>query len=388
MKQWEEIIKDKMEEFDDTLPESVFAEFRARRDGTVHVPKRSRMIWAVVPAVAAGLAAILLLRQPSAPDEEIRIVRQPAVPVAQADIPAEPPVDVPKKAVVYEAVTPQAFVSSSATPKAVVNDAEPAKEPVAQAAETEEQPIEPVEQSAEQPAERPAEPLVEQVEAAAERPIIRISPVGGAITGGGLLAAVLSSALGNTDLSTETDYNWARIPYHSGLAHVNPKDIVASEDFLTGPIKHHSPIKTGLSVRMPVSEKLGITTGLEYSLYRSSFTFSQSGENKQSVHYLGIPVRLDWTFVSRRWFDVYLGGGLAGDYCLGATFAGRKIRSDGFGLSVLGAAGGQVNLTERISIYLEPEVSWDALPGRRVLQTYRSENPVMFSLATGLRINL
>ena len=55
MKQWEEIIKDKMEEFDDTLPESVFAEFRARRDGAVHVPKRSLMIWAVVPAVAAGL---------------------------------------------------------------------------------------------------------------------------------------------------------------------------------------------------------------------------------------------------------------------------------------------------------------------------------------------
>lgn len=383
MKQWEEIIKDKMEEFDDTLPESVFAEFRARRDGTVHVPKRSRMIWAIVPAVAAGLAAILLLRQPSAPDEEIRIVRQPAVPVAQADIPAEPPVDVPKKAVVSEAVTPQAFVSSSATPKAVVNDAEPAKEPVAQLAEPAEQTAEPEEQ----PTERTVGPMVEQSEPAAERPKIKISPAGGAITGGGLLAAVLSSALGNTDLSTETDINKAREPYDYATS-ADPKDIVAPKDFLTGPIKHHSPIKTGLSVRIPVSERLGITTGLEYSLYRSSFTFSQSGENKQSVHYLGIPVRLDWTFVSRRWFDVYLGGGLAGDYCLGATFAGRKIRSDGFGLSVLGAAGGQVNLTERISIYLEPEVSWDALPGRRVLQTYRSENPFMFSLATGLRINL
>ena len=384
MKQWEEIIKDKMEEFDDTLPESVFAEFRARRDGAVHVPKRSRMIWAIVPAVAAGLAAILLLRPSSAPDEGIRIVRQPAPPVAQADIPAEPPVDVPKKAVVSEAVTPQAVVSPYAAPKTVVNNAEPSKEPVAQLAEPAEQTAEPEEQ----PTERTVGPMVEQSEPAAERPKIKISPAGGAITGGGLLAAVLSSALGNTDLSTETDYNWARIPYHSGLAHVNPKDIVASEDFLTGPIKHHSPIKTGLSVRMPVSEKLGITTGLEYSLYRSSFTFSQSGENKQSVHYLGIPVRLDWTFVSRRWFDVYLGGGLAGDYCLGATFAGRKIRSDGFGLSVLGAAGAQVNLNERIGIYIEPEVSWDALSGRRVLETYRSENPFMFSIATGIRISL
>jgi len=382
MKQWEEIIKDKMEEFDDTLPESVFAEFRARRDGTVHAPKRSRMIWAVVPAVAAGLAAILLLHHPSAPDEGIRIVRQPAPPVAQADIPAEPPVDVPKKAVVYEAVTPQAFVSSSATPKAVVNDAEPAKEQVAQLAEPAEQTAEPEEQ----PTERTVGPMVEQSEPAAERPKIKISPAGGAITGGGLLAAVLSSALGNTDLSAETDINKAREPYDYATA--DPKDIVAPKDFLTGPIKHHSPIKTGLSVRIPVSERLGITTGLEYSLYRSSFTYSLSGEKKQSAHYLGIPVRLDWTLASRRWFDVYLGGGLAGDYCLGATFAGRKIRSDGFGLSVLGAAGGQVNLTERISIYLEPEVSWDALPGRRVLQTYRSENPFMFSLATGLRISL
>lgn len=383
MKQWEEIIKDKMEEFDDTLPESVFAEFRARRDGTVHAPKRSRMIWAVVPAVAAGLAAILLLHHPSAPDEGIRIVRQPAPPVAQAYIPAEPPVDVPKKAVVSEAVTPQAFVSSSATPKAVVNDAEPAKEPVAQLAEPAEQTAEPEEQ----PTERTVGPMVEQSEPAAERPKIKISPAGGAITGGGLLAAVLSSALGNTDLSTETDINKAREPYDYATS-ADPKDIVAPKDFLTGPIKHHSPIKTGLSVRIPVSERLGITTGLEYSLYRSSFTYSLSGEKKQSAHYLGIPVRLDWTLASRRWFDIYLGGGIAGDYCLGATFDGRKIRSDGFGFSILGAAGAQVNLTERIGIYLEPEVSWDALSGRRVLQTYRSENPFMFSIATGIRISL
>ena len=383
MKQWEEIIKDKMEEFDDTLPESVFAEFRARRDGAVHVPKRSLMIWAVVPAVAAGLAAILLLHHPSAPDEGIRIVRQPAPPVAQADIPAEPPVDVPKKAVVSEAVTPQAFVSSSATPKAVVNDAEPAKEPVAQLAEPAEQTAEPEEQ----PTERTVGPMVEQSEPAAERPKIKISPAGGAITGGGLLAAVLSSALGNTDLSTETDINKAREPYDNATS-ADPKDIVAPKDFLTGPIKHHSPIKTGLSVRIPVSERLGITTGLEYSLYRSSFTYSLSGEKKQSAHYLGIPVRLDWTLAPRRWFDIYLGGGIAGDYCLGATFAGRKIRGDGFGLSVLGAAGAQVNLNERIGIYIEPEVSWDALSGRRVLETYRSENPFMFSIATGIRISL
>ena len=47
-----------------------------------------------------------------------------------------------------------------------------------------------------------------------------------------------------------------------------------------------------------------------------------------------------------------------------------------------------MNLNERIGIYIEPEVSWDALSGRRVLETYRSENPFMFSIATGIRISL
>ena len=35
MRKWEDIIKDKLEEADGELPESVFAEFRARRGGAV-----------------------------------------------------------------------------------------------------------------------------------------------------------------------------------------------------------------------------------------------------------------------------------------------------------------------------------------------------------------
>ena len=43
MRKWEDIVKDKMEEFDETLPESVFVEFHAmprscRRCGTGRSP--------------------------------------------------------------------------------------------------------------------------------------------------------------------------------------------------------------------------------------------------------------------------------------------------------------------------------------------------------------
>ncbi|MCR5003172.1 MAG: hypothetical protein K5984_02275, partial [Bacteroidales bacterium] len=62
-----------MEEFDETLPDSVFVEFHAMRKGAApdSAPKRFPLVWARVPAVAAGLAAVLLLRHPSTLDNGI-----------------------------------------------------------------------------------------------------------------------------------------------------------------------------------------------------------------------------------------------------------------------------------------------------------------------------
>ena len=67
MRKWEDIVKDKMEEFDEALPDSVFAEFHAIRSSATSAPapKRFPLAWALVPAVAAGLAAILFLSRPS-----------------------------------------------------------------------------------------------------------------------------------------------------------------------------------------------------------------------------------------------------------------------------------------------------------------------------------
>ena len=84
MRKWEDIVKDKMEEFDETLPESVFVEFHAMRNGAAPdpAPKRFPLVWALVPAVAAGMAAVLLLRHPSTLDNGIQIIHQPVQPVA------------------------------------------------------------------------------------------------------------------------------------------------------------------------------------------------------------------------------------------------------------------------------------------------------------------
>ena len=151
---------------------------------------------------------------------------------------------------------------------------------------------------------------------------------------------------------------------------------------------HTFPFKGGLSVGIPVSDRLRITTGLEYSLYQTRVSFTKSGEKKQAAHYLGVPLRLDWSLASNRWLDVYVGGGASGDWCVGATHAGIDIPRDGFSFSLLGAGGVQFNMTRRLGLYVEPEISWTFPSEKRVLETYRSAHPFLFSVATGLRINL
>ena len=92
MKKWEEIIKDKMEGYDSPLPEGSLAEFRALRNGAAVKPaaRRFPLVWVLAPALAAGLAAVLLLRQPSVQENGIQVVSQPAAPVVAASMPATP----------------------------------------------------------------------------------------------------------------------------------------------------------------------------------------------------------------------------------------------------------------------------------------------------------
>lgn len=106
----------------------------------------------------------------------------------------------------------------------------------------------------------------------------------------------------------------------------------------------------------------------------------------QTAHYLGIPLRLDWTFASTKRLDFYLGGGLEGDWCIKATFDGEQVQKDGFSASLLGAGGIQFKLTKNLGLYMEPEFNWTFMPENPVLNTYRSAHPVMFSVTSGLRI--
>ena len=395
MRKWEDIVKDKLEEPDGALPESVFDEFHVRFDGaeSARTARRFPLVWAIVPALAAGLAAVLLLKSPKASEENIEPVRQ--APVAQVlpadDTKAESQVDTPQ-------IQPVSVKKASARPQSIAPESPSMGENQTEEPETPETPDRPqptTKPSTENVVPETASPFIPMTEKA-RRVNLKVAPAAGGILGAGVLAA-LATHLGKVNKA-----RWTNIQSPGTIPSIwddkgDPGEGPGSSE---EPVRdrlerssHYFPIQVGLSARLPLSEQLYLSTGLQYSLYNSKFTMSQTGEKRQQVHYLGIPVRLDWVFASNSRFDVYAGGGVLWDFCLNATLAGMNLEKDRPSLSLVGAGGIQMNVTKRLGIYLEPELNW-RIPtdnpklGNHSLVTYRSEHPVMFSVATGIRINL
>ena len=382
MSKWEDIVKDKLGGYESNLPEDSLAAFHARR-ATAGATKAKRFpfVWALVPAIAAGLAAILLLRKPTVPEDGIQMIPQPVETYSQVDDSldtATPPATAPliAQATRTNVVRPARETAQPAATTVVEENHIPEETRIPEETPVPETDDIGLEDTPEEPAidSRPvvqdSSPFVPQP--STEKPAVHFNPgTGGAIAAGGGLLAALATQLAKPDVN-------GIVPGNFDIDGVNDAGETAS---------HRMPLVVGLSVRYPVTEKIGLTTGLEYSLYSSSFRYPTGGKT-QLVHYLGIPVRLDWTFVSSRWIDAYLGAGVKGDLCMGATLDGEAIGKDGPAFRLLGAGGIQFNATRNLSLFVEPEISW-ALPSeRRVLSTYSSEHPWMFTVATGVRINL
>lgn len=394
MRKWEDIVKDKLGGYESNLPDDSLAAFHARRASTgATEAKRFPLIWAIVPAIAAGLAAVLLLRKPTVPEDGVQMIPQPVETYSQIDdsLDTATPFETTPliaQAVWTNAVRPMPKTVQPEEPAAITAAEEtrmPEETPIPETDDIgpQDAPEEPAIDS--RPTVQDSSPIVPQQ--SADKPGVPFNlGSGGAIAAGGGLLAALATQLARADVSALVP----GIQYIDGPNNPNNTNSTNSTDSTDGldtPHLHRMPLVVGLSIKFPVTDEIGITTGLEYSFYSSSFSYPP-GEKTQLVHYLGVPVRLDWTFASSRWIDAYLGAGVKGDLCLGATLDGEAIGKDGPAFRLLGAGGIQFNATRNFSLFVEPEISWTVPSERRVLSTYSSEHPWMFMVATGIRINL
>lgn len=151
-------------------------------------------------------------------------------------------------------------------------------------------------------------------------------------------------------------------------------------------IKHKQPISFGLSVRKTLPKGFSVETGVTYTMLSSEIQFEGSGGDiDQKLHYIGIPVRANWNFLTGKHFTMYVSAGGAIEKCVYGKIGTEKETVKPVQLSLMGAVGAQYNISKRVGLYVEPGVSHFFDDGS-LIETIRKENPTNFTLQAGIRL--
>lgn len=229
---------------------------------------------------------------------------------------------------------------------------------------------------------------------------------------GGFSAGIVAGGAvgGNTSGSKPTAMVMGANPLAAGVTKTDwiDKDSKASAIVYNQPevqeeYSHKIPVKVGLTVRYNITDRLGVETGLTYSILSSSVKTgnSETGNNwssgSQTLHYLGIPLNISFDILNSRYVNIYITGGgmmeksisgnIKTDEYVDGKFARTltaKISPKGLQWSVNAAAGVQANILPQLGVFVEPGISHHFKNGSRVRSIY-TDKPTDFSLGFGLR---
>ena len=158
--------------------------------------------------------------------------------------------------------------------------------------------------------------------------------------------------------------------------------------------KHYQPISFGLTVKIPISSKISLSSGIVYTRLRSDFTNIANGyplEKQQTLHYLGIPLSAQYQLWGYKGLNVYATAGGQVDFNVEAKYisSGTEIdfEKDRAQFSVQGALGLQYDIIPQLGIYAEPGVKYYFNNGSHVRNFFK-DKPTNFNLQLGLRLNL
>lgn len=161
-------------------------------------------------------------------------------------------------------------------------------------------------------------------------------------------------------------------------------------------LQHKQPVSVGASVQYSLNRQWSLETGLAYTYLNSDYSDKQIN-CEQRLHYLGIPVKVNFSLYNSRRLNVYLtAGGMAeklvsGHFKVAYTQAkgydtNNTLKEGGLQWSVKGAAGIAFNITPAVAIYAEPGIGHYFDNGSRMKSFYK-DSPTCFNLLVGLRFN-
>ena len=162
-----------------------------------------------------------------------------------------------------------------------------------------------------------------------------------------------------------------------------------------GNAKHHAPVSVGLQVAFGIAPRLSLSTGLVYTRTSSDFypyAPSSSYNVHQVLHYVGIPVGLNYEFWQSGDFHAYVMAGAEADYNVKNDTEEEGVKKenakrDRVQFSGKASLGAQYDITPKVGLYIEPGAKYYFDNGSHVENTFKDKK-LNFNLQFGLRFNL
>lgn len=224
------------------------------------------------------------------------------------------------------------------------------------------------------------------------------------VTGAGTASSserqLTNAIMGANPLESNVNYaDWVDGGFRNGESLV-----VYNQPEVETKYSHKLPVKFGVSFRYGFNERLGIESGLTYTLLNSTFTTAAGTANgnttgKQTLHYIGIPLNVTYNIIGSKLFNVYASAGGAMEKAVRGYFEttghvdGKRSETNRNSLkpkelqwSLNASAGAQVNVLNQLGLYVEPGISYRIPSGSHVRSIY-TDKKLDFSIGFGIRFN-
>lgn len=224
--------------------------------------------------------------------------------------------------------------------------------------------------------------------------------VTGAGTANSSKRQLTNAVMGANPLESNVNYaDWVDGGFRNGESFV-----VYNQPEVETKYSHKLPVRFGVSFRYGFNERIGIESGLTYTLLNSTFTTAAGATNgnttgKQTLHYIGIPLNVTYNIIGTRLFNVYASAGGAVEKAVGGHFEttghvdGKRSETNHNSLkpkelqwSLNASAGAQVNVLNQLGLFVEPGISYRIPNGSHVRSIY-TDKQLDFSIGFGIRFN-
>ena len=162
-----------------------------------------------------------------------------------------------------------------------------------------------------------------------------------------------------------------------------------------GKAEHHAPVSVGMQLAFGIAPRLSLSTGVVYTRTSSDFyPYAPNSDYQvhQVLHYVGIPVGLNYELWRSGGFHAYVMAGAEADYNVknDTDEDGTKkenTKRDRVQFSGKASLGAQYDIAPSVGLYIEPGAKYYFDNGSDIENTFKDKK-LNFNLQFGLRFNL